>query len=196
MNILENAFTWGCTYQGMILPGNVPTRECTYLGTHPLRDAFTCGYSYLGVHPPRAGSFPALLCSVVWGLLQPVELRAPFPACPHSMAVHTQQCSGSSGMRPVAGCPLVPRVQLCPRPPQHLARWPVAKPSAVPSPPGACVPDSRGIVLSSSPSLCQEGKELCQAGQTLPCCCAGPRREHSWPWDARGHAHVCVCAAG
>lgn len=112
------------------------------------------------------------------------------------------------------------RVQLCPRPPPFpvpppwpFACWPVAKPCSVPGPPGACVPDSRGIAPSSSPSLCQEGRESCQAGANAALLLLWPPppptpgglrvctgvRERSWPpvTCAGGEGiPLCVCTQG
>lgn len=43
----------------------------------------------LGMHPPGDGSYPALVCTVGWGLLQPVEVGRPFPARMHNIYRHT-----------------------------------------------------------------------------------------------------------
>lgn len=128
----------------------------------------------VGMHLAGDGSYTAPVCT--GGSCSLWQWGAPSQ---HVCATHT--------------CPLVPRVQLCPwfppappGSPRPFACWPVAKPVSVPGPPGACVPDSRGIAPSSSPSLCQEGREWRQAGAEAallppwaPCVCGGAW-EHSW----------------
>ena len=45
--------------------------------------------SELEMHLAGDGSYPALVCAMGWGLLQPVEAGRPLPACMHNIYMHT-----------------------------------------------------------------------------------------------------------